>query len=322
MQNLSIMPFTLELQCYSGNPLDRTQVERRDVAQLEALRSAPTSLFAPFQGDKPLMAATNTNPPYDIAWLRLDDVRVQHIEHSAFHLLGKTANGEARFVCDIHQDGEDFDEEAAIFAADGEFTDLRAAAMQDLIAPLSLSILAQAKSMTSWHRSHQFCSACGAPSVPVEGGIRRHCATCKTDHFPRTDPVVIMLIVRGDECLMGRGAHYNEGQYSTLAGFVDQGESIEEAVRREIKEETRIDVGAVSYQASQPWPFPSTLMIGCTGEALSYDIHIDDHEIEHARWFTRDEVRLMFDRTHPDGLILPKSYAIAHHLIRHFADHG
>jgi NAD+ diphosphatase len=314
------MPFTSDFQCYSGNPLDRAQIERRDLAQLDKLLTAPNSLFTPFQGDKPLIALSDTNPVGDIGWLALDDRRVQHIDRSAFHLLGKTADGHARFVCDIHGDGENFEAEAALFSDAGKFIDLRSVGMQGLISNPSLGILAQGKSMTSWHRSHQFCSTCGAVSVAVEGGIRRHCPGCKANHFPRTDPVVIMLIIDGDNCLLGRSANYNEGQYSTLAGFVDQGETVEEAVRREIKEETRIEVGKVSYFASQPWPFPSTLMIGCHGEALSYDIHIDDHEIEHARWFSRQEVHLMFDKTHPDGLIVPPKYAIAHHLIRHFAD--
>jgi len=314
------MPFTNDFQCYSGNPLDRAQVERRDTKLLEDLLLAPETLVAPFQGDKPLIALRDTAVGSDIGWLAVNDARMQHIDRLNFYLLGKTAEGHARFTCDIHCDGEDFEGEAALYNDVGKFIDLRGAAIQGLIPNQSLAILAQGKSITSWHRSHQFCSACGAVSVPVDGGIRRHCSTCHVSHFPRTDPVVIMLIVHGCDCLLGRSANYNEGQYSTLAGFVDQGETIEEAVRREIKEETRIDVGDVSYFTSQPWPFPSTLMIGCIGQALNLDIHIDDHEIEHARWFSRDEVRLMFDDRHPDGLILPKTYAIAHHLIKHFAD--
>lgn len=314
------MPFTTEFQCYSGNPLDRAQVDRRDPARLAALVSAPESRLAAFQGEKPLIAFHAGGPSGEIGWLTLGDVRVAQVDRSSFHLLGKTAEGHARFVCDVHGKGEDLDSQAALYSDVGKFVDLRSIAMQGLISPPQLAILAQGKSLTSWHRSHQFCSACGSVSVPVDGGIRRNCPTCNVDHFPRTDPVVIMLIVHGDDCLMGRGAHYNEGQYSTLAGFVDQGESIEEAVRREIMEETRIKVGKVSYGTSQPWPFPSTLMIGCFGEALDYDIHIDDHEIEHARWFSRQEVRLMFDKTHPDGLIVPQKYAIAQHLIKQFAD--
>jgi len=316
------MPFTSDFQCYSGNPLDRAQIERRDPAQLAAQLAAPDSAFAPFQGDKPLIALSNNSVMGDIAWLPLSDSRVQHIDRSAFYLLGNTAEGQARFVCDIHDEGADFDVEAALYSNAGKFIDLRSVGLQGLIPNHSLGILAHGKSMTSWHCSHRFCSTCGAASLAVDGGIRRHCPRCNANHFPRTDPVVIMLIEHGSECLLGRGANYNEGQYSTLAGFVDQGETIEEAVRREIMEETRIEVGKVSYFTSQPWPFPSTLMIGCHGKALSYDIHIDDHEIEHARWFSREEVGLMFEKTHPDGLVVPSKYAIAHHLIRLFVDGG
>ncbi len=314
------MPETSDFQYYSGNPLDRAQVERRDPALMAALLADAETRVALFQGDKPLIALSDRATPGEIGWLALSDARLLHIDRSAFYLLGKTAGGHARFVCDIHRDGEDFDTEADLYSDIGKFIDLRSVGLQGLVRNPDLSILALGKSMTSWHRSHQFCSTCGAPSVSMEGGIRRHCHTCHTNHFPRTDPVVIMLIVHGDECLLGRDANYNQGQYSTLAGFVDQGETIEEAVRREIKEETRIDVGAVSYHTSQPWPFPSTLMIGCHGEALNYDIHIDDHEIEHARWFSRNEVRSMFDNTHRDGLIVPHKYAIAHHLIRYFVE--
>ncbi len=314
------MPSASEFQYYSGNPLDRAQVERRDPALMAAFLADAKTRVALFQGERPLIALSDAATAGKIGWLALSDIRVQHIDHSAFYLLGKTAEGHARFVCDIHREDEDFEVEATTFNDIGKFIDLRSVGLQGLVSNPELSILAQGKSITSWHRSHQFCSTCGAQSESVEGGIRRHCPRCHANHFPRTDPVVIMLIYHGDECLLGRSANYKQGQYSTLAGFVEQGETIEEAVRREIKEETRIDVGAVSYHTSQPWPFPSTLMIGCHGEALNHEIHIDDHEIEHARWFARDEVRLMFNNTHPDGLTVPHKYAIAHHLIRHFAD--
>ncbi len=318
------MAFNSDFHCFSDNPLDRAQAERRDSVWLRQQLSAPSSMFIPFQGEKPLIALNQgengENPGGDIGWLPLADERIRHVEKSSFHLLGNTSRGEARFACDIHHHNKDFDEEAAQFEGAGKFIDLRSVVMQGLVSPRNASILAQAKSLTGWHKSHQFCSTCGAASVPADGGLRRHCPSCETNHFPRTDPVVIMLIVHGNECLLGRGAHYNEGQYSTLAGFVDQGESIEEAVRREIKEETRIDVGDVTYHSSQPWPFPSSLMIGCHGQALSHDIEIDDHEIEHARWFSRREVSLMIEKNHPENLIIPPKFAIAHHLIRHFVD--
>jgi len=139
------MPFTNDSQCYSGNPLDRAQVERRDPAQLDKLLAAPESRFAPFQGDRPLIALSDSSPAGDIGWLPLNDSRVQHIDHCTFHLLGKTADGHARFVCDIHRDGEDFDREAAQFGDVGKFIDLRSVGLQGLIPNGSLGILAHGK---------------------------------------------------------------------------------------------------------------------------------------------------------------------------------
>jgi NAD+ diphosphatase len=152
------------------------------------------------------------------------------------------------------------------------------------------------------------------------GGYRRHCPACGTDHFPRTDPVAIMLTATREKCLLGRGRHFAPGMYSALAGFIEPGETIEAAVRRETLEEAGIRLGRVVYHASQPWPFPYSLMIGCFGEPLNEDIQADLNELEDCRWFNRDEVRTMLDRQHADGLITPPKGAIAHHLIRAWVD--
>jgi NAD+ diphosphatase len=148
-----------------------------------------------------------------------------------------------------------------------------------------------------------------------DGGYRRHCPDCLADHFPRTDPVVIIVVRRGDSFLLGRQASWAPGRYSALAGFMEPGETIEEAARREVLEESGIRVGAIAYVASQPWPFPSSLMIGLVGEALSHDIVIDRTELEDARWFSRAEIRLMFEERHPDGLGVPPPMAIAHKIL-------
>jgi NAD+ diphosphatase len=198
--------------------------------------------------------------------------------------------------------------------------DLRSIAVQGLVAPEHLPPLAEAKALLSWHARHRFCSNCGAPSAPVQGGWRRDCAACKAQHFPRTDPVVIMLAVRGDHCLLGRQSRFMPGMWSCLAGFVEPGENIEEAVRRETREEAGIICGRVRYFASQPWPFPMSLMIGCHAEALTSEIIVDLTELEGARWFDRDEVELMLARRHPDGLGTPPPIAIAHHIIRAWVD--
>ncbi|WP_246735978.1 NAD(+) diphosphatase [Enterovirga aerilata] len=194
--------------------------------------------------------------------------------------------------------------------------DLRSIAVQGTVPADELGMLAQAKSLLSWHARHRFCANCGNPTEPAAGGLRRDCRACGAQHFPRTDPVSIMLIARGDTCLLGRQKRFVAGSYSCLAGFIAPGETLEDAVRREVLEEAGIRVGRVSYVASQPWPFPSSIMIGCWGEALTEEIVLDRDELEDGRWFHRDELALMLERRHPDGLITPPPMAIANHLMR------
>jgi NAD+ diphosphatase len=195
-------------------------------------------------------------------------------------------------------------------------TDLRSIAVQGLVEADHLPPLAEAKALLHWHARHRFCSHCGAPSQMVQGGWRRDCPACKAQHFPRTDPVVIMLATAGDRCVLGRSGRFAPTMWSCLAGYVEPGESFEDAVRREIREEAGIVCGRVTYFASQPWPFPTTLMIGCHAEALSREITVDREELEDARWFDREEVAAMLLRRHPDGLTTPPPVAIAHHILR------
>lgn len=200
--------------------------------------------------------------------------------------------------------------------------DLRTLASEARVGAADLGALAQARSLLSWHQRHGFCANCGARSEPALGGYRRDCPSCGTHHFPRTDPVVIMLPVDGDRCVLGRQYRFQEGVYSCLAGFVEPGETLENAVRREIREEAGIEVGAVAYHASQPWPFPSNLMIGCFAEARSFELVREVEELEDVRWFDRAELPAMLAREHPDGFMVPPSMAIAYHLIKAFADGG
>jgi NAD+ diphosphatase len=195
-------------------------------------------------------------------------------------------------------------------------TDLRSIAVRGLVAADHLPPLAEGKGLVGWHARHRFCPNCGAASNLVEGGWRRDCPSCRAQHFPRTDPVVIMLPVAGERCVLGRSHRFVPGMWSCLAGFVEPGETIEEAVRRETREEAGIVCGRVGYFASQPWPFPSSLMIGCHAEALSHEIIIDRAELDDARWFDREEVATMLLRCHPDGLTTPPTVAIAYHIIR------
>jgi NAD+ diphosphatase len=176
---------------------------------------------------------------------------------------------------------------------------------------------ATAKALFSWHGSHRFCASCGAASAPAQAGWQRTCTTCGAHHFPRTDPVVIMLITHGNSVLMGRSPGWPEGMYSLLAGFVEPGETLEAAVRREVFEEAGIEVGPVRYLSSQPWPFPASLMFGCAGEALGRDITIDPVEIEAAMWVTRDDMMQVFAGQHP--ILKPaRKGAIAHFLLQNW----
>src|SRR3954462_3089429 len=193
--------------------------------------------------------------------------------------------------------------------------ELRGMAMQGAVPPAQLSAIAMAKSLVNWHQRHGYCANCGTRTAMKEGGWKRECPNCKTEHFPRTDPVVIMLVTSGDKILLGRQKQFLPGMYSCLAGFVEAAETIEDVVRREIFEESGIRVSDVNYYMTQPWPYPSSLMIGCTARATNEDIVVDGDELEDARWFDRAELALMHKRQHPDGLFAAHPFAIAHHLI-------
>src|SRR5262245_12547259 len=169
-------------------------------------------------------------------------------------------------------------------------TDLRSVAVQGLVEADHLPPIAEAKAVLHWHARHRFCPNCGAPTQAVDAGWRRDCPACKTQHFPRTDPVVIMLPVDSERCLLGRSPRFVPSMWSCLAGFIEPGESIEDAVHRETLEEAGIACGRIKYFASQPWPFPSSLMIGCHAEAVTHNIVVDREELEDARWFSKDEV--------------------------------
>jgi len=212
--------------------------------------------------------------------------------------------------------------EKLVGRSDVAVTELRGMAMQGAVPPDQLSAIAMAKSMVGWHQRHGFCANCGARTAMKDGGWKRECGSCKAEHFPRTDPVVIMLVELGDRVLLGRQKQFPPGMYSCLAGFVEAAETIEDAVRREIFEESGIRCTDVTYYMTQPWPYPSSLMIGCTARATNYDIVVDHNELEDARWFDRTEATLMIRRQHPDGLAGPHPFAIAHHLLGRWLHRG
>ena len=283
---------------FSGNPLDRASQQRGDDAWLEI--QAGTGLFLPFWQNRPFVMQ----------------------ERAGFLPLRQAWRG----CCNIFLG---LDGEQALFAVDlpgeeepqlgfGSFQDMRASAF--VLPARDTAIAGQAKALLDWHRRHGFCPNCGAPTQMRDGGYRRLCPDCGAEHFPCTDPVVIMLPLLGDECLVGRNLRFPPGLFSAFAGFVEPGESMEEAVRRELREEVDLKVGAVHYHATQPWPFPSSLMLGCYAQALSRDFKIDGREIEAARWLTKEAARARLAHQIEDEMKLPATIAIAHHLIRDWVE--
>ncbi|WP_299948212.1 NAD(+) diphosphatase [uncultured Ruegeria sp.] len=242
--------------------------------------------------------------------------------------LGRSDDGSPLFAMDI----SDWAAEGLDLSGVGDFVDRSEQQHPDLpegyvfaelrrimarLSPRDAELAAAAKAVISWHETHRFCARCGARSEITQGGWQRSCPSCGGQHFPRTDPVVIMLITHKNSVLMGRSPGWPEGMYSLLAGFVEPGETLEAAVRREVLEEAGVPVGAVQYLASQPWPFPASLMIGCAGVALSRDIQIDPIEIEDAMWVTRTEMMQAFAGDHPK-LLPARKGAIAHFLLQHW----
>ena len=312
---------------FGGGPLDRVSERRDDDAYVAALRARPDAKAVLIARDMPILprGAAPLAPFFPPA-------EIERLGGAQFEaLLGIEAGGAPVFAAllpdgaveQIADDSEGFLDRRQLVVPgrdDLALTDLRSIAVQGLVGAEALAVLGQAKAILSWHTRHGFCGNCGAATRLTAAGWRRECDACKAQHFPRTDPVVIMLALEGERCLLGRQSRWPKGMYSCLAGFVEPGETIEEAVRREIREESGITCGEVAYLASQPWPFPSSLMIGCFARATSRDIVVDGEELEDARWFTRDEVMAMFEKRHPEGLSAPMAMAIAHHILRIWAE--
>ncbi len=304
---------------FAGNPLDRAANTRRRPEELDRLISLPDSRFLPLWN---LRALATAEPESRLAWQPLADLPAFAGDGAELIFLG-LENGAARFAAGT-KGGED-PATAGVLAGRGRFEETRPLASD--VPAGEAAILAQSRALVDWHDRHGFCAVCGAPTKLAEAGYMRVCrnGTCQAQHFPRTDPVVIMLAVRDGRCLLGRNKRFpTRRRYSALAGFVEPGESIEEAVRREVLEEAGIVVGPVTYHSSQPWPFPASLMIGCIGAAESEEIVVDPDELQDARWLTREEVCACLespDCAAPDGsLEIPPPDAIAHHLIKAWAD--
>jgi len=287
---------------FTGNPLDRASALRSDPDWLAVQKVRADARFLPVWQSRPLLAGARA------AFLPASGIGLTPDQLCVF--LG-LKNGQPLFAVAMA------DSEEPPLAGLGEFQEMRAAAF--ILPDEDTAIAGQAKALVDWHRRHRFCAQCGVETTAAEAGYRRDCPNCGAQHFPRTDPVVIMLPVLDGACLIGRNARFPGGLYSAFAGFIEPGETMEEAVRRELQEEVALKVGRVTYHASQPWPFPSSLMLGCYAEALSRDFRIDEREIADARWLTKAEARERLERDSEDGVKLPTTIAIARVLIADWA---
>ncbi|KLI63483.1 NAD(+) diphosphatase [Aurantiacibacter marinus] len=297
----------------TGHGLDRDDHTRADPANLAAMRARPDARLLSMDGLMPHMDGDA------LVWTALDAVP----DDAELVFLG-------------------LKEGIPLFAPVAEKGDTRPAyeqrgnrALLMQLAPRELAIYAGARSLVDWHARHRFCANCGKPTTLSKGGWQRDCAKldtgngagtgtggCGAPHFPRTDPVAIMLIEHDGDLLLGRGANFPERSYSALAGFIEPGECIEEAVAREVLEEVGVIVGGVTYVASQPWPFPSQLMIGCHGYATGRQLTLDETEIEDARWFTRAEIAEALSGSETSSFRAPPSEAIARTLLEWWMERG
>ena len=312
-----------ETVTFGGSNLDRAGEVRADPDALAAMEADPQARAVVLWNGKPLIARER---PASLALLPMDHPILQ--EHGGMRIMLGREDGAPRFAVDLSAWVPDEQDTGTVGAfldpseqwhpelpRDQVFAELRR--VMTWLSPREAELAATGKAILGWHDIHRFCANCGAASEITQGGWQRVCPDCGRHHFPRTDPVVIMLIASGNSVLLGRSPGWPQGMYSLLAGFVEPGETLEAAVRRETHEETGIRVGDVEYLASQPWPFPASLMIGCKGEAISREITIDPNEIEDAIWVSREEVLAAF--AGENSKLLPaRKGAIAHFLLENW----
>jgi NAD+ diphosphatase len=308
------MPLSTITNTFAGNPLDRASERRSDADWLRARLADPESLAVAMWNGRPLVEdAPAGKPAVRIAYLPVSLAREIAAGDERLLFMGLWQDT-AVFAIDLESTADPTDGPLNGF---GRFEDLRAVALR--LPAEDAAILATAKSVFEWRRRHGFCSACGQPTMAVDGGWKRVCEACRTEHFPRTDPVVIMLPYIGDKCLLGRQAAWPKGMFSALAGFLEPGEAIEEACARELKEEAGLKAVSVRYHSTQPWPYPSSLMIGLLAEVADDQATPDQTELDEVRWFTREETRQLL-RGEISGTFAPGAMAIAHQLIKAWAE--
>jgi NAD+ diphosphatase len=291
--------------------IDRVSDKRQDDGWLAAQMRDGTTQFIPVWNLRNLVRNGTVPEP---VFLSLAEVRNLMPTAESTILLGVQGDT-TYFAIDLSQG----DSPPSGLAGHGEFLELRG--MAPMLDEYHIALLAYARAMTYWHCRHRFCGACGSPTASKEGGTLRVCTNegCGQQHFPRTDPAIIVLVTCGERCLLGRKSWWPENMYSNISGFVEPGESLEDALVREAWEETRVEIEEMAYHSSQPWPFPSSLMLGFTAVAASEAIRVDEDEFENACWFTREEMR---SRLEQGTLRLPMPISISFRLIEEWFNTG
>jgi NAD+ diphosphatase len=301
---------------FAGNPLDRAAERRTDAAWLAARLEDPSARVVVIRDGRPFVVpASERTDETAIRLAYVDGATAKALAGDADHLVFLGLDDEAPvFAVECDEASRACDE---ALAGRGRFDEMRPAALA--LPPAEAAIAGAAKSLFDWRRRHGFCSACGEPTRPHAGGWMRVCPACESQHFPRVDPVVIMLPVLDGRCLLGRQASWPAGRMSAIAGFVEPGESIEEACARELAAETGLKPTNIVYHSSQPWPWPSSLMIGLVAEVADDRATPDGVELEDVRWFSRDDARAVLDGTHPE-ISAPAPIAIARQLLAAWVD--
>ncbi|MEQ8226969.1 MAG: NAD(+) diphosphatase [Rhodospirillales bacterium] len=313
---------------YTGGPLDRAGERRRDAAWLAELLNRPEAKIVPVWRDRSLVESGDGDARQAprAGWL-MGDAAITITQHASVQVFLGIWDDTPYFAVDLSHHEE---EHLPGLVNGATFEDLRQVGR--LLADDEATILAYARGMLHWHRRQKFCSDCGSPTEPRDGGHVQAClnADCGRSHFPRTDPAVIMLVTHTgadgvDRCLLGWSTRWDFPMYSTLAGFVEPGESLEEAVAREVLEESGIRVEDVTYRGSQPWPFPASLMLGFRARGLNDDINVDPTEIREAKWFSRADLKdfgEFYGETDPNRPRLPRTDSISRRLINDWLEEG
>jgi len=311
---------------YAAPGFERAGLRRRDGGWIVERLADPASLFVPVWRNQNLVVEIDGGEPRAVVlgWAGVVPLvedgaaAEERLGHGELVFIG-IVDERAHFAFDLSPVEAPLDmlHSPALAASGLGAAKLRFADLRQLGGRLERSeaaLLALARAMLFWHQRHRFCGLCGSPTRSEEAGHMRRCTgpACNTMHFPRTDPAVIMLVTQGERALMGRSRHFPPGMYSTLAGFVEPGESLEEAVAREVREESGIEVGAVDYHSSQPWPFPANIMLGFHAQAVTTEITVDFGELEDARWVERG---WLLSHQDDDSFRLPRRDSIARRLV-------